>query len=137
MGRKSPPARPPRRQPSARKPSASADDAVARADADGDLAPSSGAAQREFTIFDFGYAGDAGATAHYADPSYYAATYRDRRHDVAYYAQKAKQAARNPAPVLLGIGLALGAMAAVVKYKTKQVERENPPQGKFIEVEGI
>jgi pimeloyl-ACP methyl ester carboxylesterase len=59
------------------------------------------------------------------------------KHKSDYYAQKAKQAAREPTPVLLGIGLALGAMAAVVKYKTKQVERGNPPQGKFIEVEGI
>jgi pimeloyl-ACP methyl ester carboxylesterase len=59
------------------------------------------------------------------------------KHKSAYYAQQAKQGARKPAPVLLGIGLALGAMAAVVKYKTKQVERENPPQGKFIEVDGI
>lgn len=59
------------------------------------------------------------------------------KHKSNYYVQKAKQAAQKPAPVLLGIGLALGAMAAVVKYKTKQVERENPPLGKFIEVEGI
>lgn len=96
MGRKSPPARPRRRQPSApaaRKPPADVPGATADASpasADGDLAPTSGAAEREFTIFDFGYVGDAGATSHYADPHYYAATYRDRRHDVAYYAQKAR-----------------------------------------------
>lgn len=54
-----------------------------------------------------------------------------------YYVKKAKQAALKPAPVLIGISLALSAMVAVVKYKTKQVEKENPPQGKFIEVDGI
>jgi pimeloyl-ACP methyl ester carboxylesterase len=59
------------------------------------------------------------------------------KHKSPYYAQKAKHAARKPSPVLLGIALALGAMAAVVKYKTKQVELDNPPQGNFIDVVGI
>lgn len=59
------------------------------------------------------------------------------KHETRYYARKIKQAAQKPAPVLLGIGFAIAAMAAVVRYKTKQVERENPPQGKFIEVEGV
>jgi SAM-dependent methyltransferase len=54
-----------------------------------DHAPAVGAYREDYSLFDFGYAADPGATAHYADPKYYASTYRDRRHDVAYYAQKA------------------------------------------------
>jgi SAM-dependent methyltransferase len=84
MGRKSTPARPSRRTP---KP---AERAVQAPPAASDHAPAAGTHAQDYTLFDFGYAADAGATAHYADPSYYAATYRDRRHDVAYYAQKAK-----------------------------------------------
>jgi hypothetical protein len=37
-----------------------------------------------------GRVGDAGASAHYEDPAYYTVTYRDRRHDVAYYVQQAR-----------------------------------------------
>jgi pimeloyl-ACP methyl ester carboxylesterase len=40
-------------------------------------------------------------------------------------------------PVLLGIGAALAAAAWVVRSKTQQVEKEHPPLGKFIEVEGV
>jgi pimeloyl-ACP methyl ester carboxylesterase len=54
-----------------------------------------------------------------------------------YYVQKVKQAAQKRAPILITTCLALSAMAIVVKYKTKQVEQEHPPQGKFIEVEGV
>lgn len=36
-------------------------------------------------IESFGRAGDAGATAHYADPAYYARAYRRRRRDVDFY----------------------------------------------------
>jgi pimeloyl-ACP methyl ester carboxylesterase len=58
-------------------------------------------------------------------------------HQSRHYVQQVKKALRNRAPVLLGSALALSAMALLVKYKTNQVERENPPQGKFIEVDGI
>jgi pimeloyl-ACP methyl ester carboxylesterase len=40
-------------------------------------------------------------------------------------------------PLLLAAGAALAAMAAFVQYRTKQVERENPPTGKFVEVDGV
>lgn len=40
-------------------------------------------------------------------------------------------------PLLLAAGVALGAMAAFVQYRTKRVERENPPVGKFVEVDGV
>ncbi len=62
---------------------------------DPDLAPAAGGTRDEYGIFDFGYVGDAGATAHYADPNYYSSTYQNRRHDVAYYVQKAR-ASRGP-----------------------------------------
>jgi SAM-dependent methyltransferase len=49
-----------------------------------------------------GRAGDAGATEHYADPAYYTKTYKDRTHDVEYYAKLAR---RSKGPVLeYGIG---------------------------------
>lgn len=40
-------------------------------------------------------------------------------------------------PLLLAVGAALGAMAAFVQYRTKQVERENPPTGKYVEIDGV
>jgi SAM-dependent methyltransferase len=53
-------------------------------------------------IKSLGRAGDAGATEHYADPSYYTKTYKDRTHDVEYYAKLAKH---SKGPVLeYGIG---------------------------------
>ncbi|MFZ5895890.1 MAG: class I SAM-dependent methyltransferase [Myxococcota bacterium] len=55
-----------------------------------DVAPSAGTTFEEYGIFDFGYAGDAGAASHYQDADYYTATYANRRHDVAYYVQKAR-----------------------------------------------
>lgn len=67
-----------------------------------DAAPRAGGTSEPFTIRDFGYAGDAGAQAHYADPAYYSHTYRDRRHDVDYYVRLARRAA---GPVLeYGVG---------------------------------
>jgi pimeloyl-ACP methyl ester carboxylesterase len=39
--------------------------------------------------------------------------------------------------LLLGIGAALAAMAMVVQYRTRQAERDNPPLGQFIEVDGV
>jgi pimeloyl-ACP methyl ester carboxylesterase len=59
------------------------------------------------------------------------------KHEMRYYARKAKRVTRERKPLLVGAGLALAAMAMVVKYKTKQVEKENPPQGKFVEVDGV
>ena len=53
-------------------------------------------------IKSFGRAGDAGATEHYADPLYYTKTYKERTHDVEYYAKLAR---RLKGPVLeYGIG---------------------------------
>jgi SAM-dependent methyltransferase len=53
-------------------------------------------------IKSLGRAGDAGASEHYADPLYYAKTYKDRKHDVEYYAKLAR---RLKGPVLeYGIG---------------------------------
>lgn len=40
-------------------------------------------------------------------------------------------------PLLLAAGTALAAMAAVAQYKTRQAERQNPPTGKFVEVDGV
>ena len=53
-------------------------------------------------IKSLGRAGDAGATEHYADASYYTKTYKSRTHDVEYYAKLAR---RMKGPVLeYGIG---------------------------------
>ena len=53
-------------------------------------------------IKSLGRAGDVGATEHYADPLYYTKTYKERTHDVEYYAKLAK---RSKGPVLeYGIG---------------------------------
>ena len=53
-------------------------------------------------IKSLGRAGDAGATEHYADPLYYTKTYKQRTHDVEYYAKLAR---RSKGPVLeYGIG---------------------------------
>lgn len=53
-------------------------------------------------IKSLGRVGDAGATEHYADPSYYTKTYKERTHDVEYYAKLAK---RSKGPVLeYGVG---------------------------------
>ncbi|TCS39299.1 pimeloyl-ACP methyl ester carboxylesterase [Paucimonas lemoignei] len=38
---------------------------------------------------------------------------------------------------LLGTAVAFGAMAAYVQYRTRKAEAENPPMGKFIEVDGV
>jgi pimeloyl-ACP methyl ester carboxylesterase len=40
-------------------------------------------------------------------------------------------------PTLLGVGAALAAMAIFVRYRTRRTERENPPLGNFIEVDGV
>src|SRR6188472_4278121 len=82
-----------RKKPPSERPARSTPKAVERAEKPPeptDRAPRLGGYGREYTLFDFGYAADAGASAHYQDPSYYAATYENRRHDVAYYAQKAR-----------------------------------------------
>jgi pimeloyl-ACP methyl ester carboxylesterase len=44
---------------------------------------------------------------------------------------------RRRAPLLLGTGAALAAMALFVQYRTKKAEQENLPSGKFIEVDGV
>jgi pimeloyl-ACP methyl ester carboxylesterase len=51
--------------------------------------------------------------------------------------QSVKRGMRARGTALLGIGAALGAMALFVQYRTRQAERENPPTGKFIEVDGV
>jgi len=53
-------------------------------------------------IKSLGKTGDVGATEHYADPAYYSRTYKQRTHDVEYYAKLAR---RSKGPVLeYGIG---------------------------------
>jgi pimeloyl-ACP methyl ester carboxylesterase len=52
------------------------------------------------------------------------------------YSQYARPAASR-VPALLGIGAALAAAAWVVRSKTRQAEREHPPRGNFIDVEGV
>jgi pimeloyl-ACP methyl ester carboxylesterase len=59
------------------------------------------------------------------------------RQESRYYVSKVKHTARKRAPILLATGVALAAMGLIVKYKTKQVEQEHPPHGKFIEVDGV
>lgn len=44
---------------------------------------------------------------------------------------------RRRTPLLLGTGVALAVMAMFVQYRTKQAEQQNPPYGKFIEVDGV
>ncbi|HWA78466.1 MAG TPA: class I SAM-dependent methyltransferase [Polyangiaceae bacterium] len=83
-----------------------------------DRAPRVGGYGREYTLFDFGYAADAGASAHYQDPSYYAATYDNRRHDVAYYAQKARLS-RGP---VLEYGIGNGRVALHVARAGIEIE---------------
>ncbi|MEN3291364.1 MAG: hypothetical protein V7642_617 [Burkholderiales bacterium] len=51
--------------------------------------------------------------------------------------QGMKRSMRGRGTTLLGVGAALAAMALFVQYRTKQAERENPPAGKFIEVDGV
>lgn len=54
-----------------------------------------------------GRAGDAGATAHYADAAYYRKAYGDRRQDVDFYAR----AARNAGGAVLEYGIGNGRVA--------------------------
>lgn len=65
---------------------------------------------------------------HHAAPEKYG-TQVDRSADRSYI--------RRRAPLLLGAGVALTAMAMFVQYRTRQAEQENPPNGKFIEVNGV
>ncbi|SNS50634.1 Pimeloyl-ACP methyl ester carboxylesterase [Noviherbaspirillum humi] len=57
--------------------------------------------------------------------------------------QAAPDEARAPAlrgksmPVIAGLLATLAASAAFVRYKTNQVEKQNPPAGKFVEVNGV
>jgi pimeloyl-ACP methyl ester carboxylesterase len=51
--------------------------------------------------------------------------------------QVSRQGIQPRASWLLGAGAALAAMALVVQYRTRKTERENPPTGKFIEVDGV
>jgi pimeloyl-ACP methyl ester carboxylesterase len=44
---------------------------------------------------------------------------------------------RRRGPMLVGTGVALAAMALFVQSRSRQAERENPPTGKFIEVDGV
>jgi len=44
---------------------------------------------------------------------------------------------RQRGPLLLATGAALAAMAMFVHYRTGKTERENPPAGKFVEVDGM
>src|SRR6187401_167453 len=92
---------------------------------DADPAPRAGLVTRPFSIFDVGRAGDLGATAHYADPAYYTATYAKRRHDVAYYVKKARLVG---GPVLeYGVGNGRVALAlARAKVEVDGVDLSQP-----------
>ena len=39
--------------------------------------------------------------------------------------------------LLIGTGAMLAAMAAYVQYKSRKAERDNPPAGRFIDVDGV
>lgn len=95
-----------------------------------DPAPRAGLLSSEFTIFDVGRAGDVGASAHYADPAYYAATYDTRRHDVGYYVQKARLA---HGPVLeYGVGNGRVALAmARAKVEVDGIDLSQPMLNDF------
>lgn len=54
-----------------------------------------------------------------------------------YHVEKSKSGMQRKAPLLLGLGAALAASALAVQYRSKQAEQENPPTGRFIEVDGI
>jgi SAM-dependent methyltransferase len=67
-----------------------------------DAAPRAGLTRENVRISDFGSAGDAGASAHYADPRFYTGAYRTRRHDIDYYVRAARDSG---GPVLeYGVG---------------------------------
>lgn len=55
----------------------------------------------------------------------------------SHIAKKVQETATKPASILTGIAVGLAAMALAVQYKTRQAERENPPRGKFIDVDGV
>jgi len=75
-------------------------------------------------IGELGNVGDAGALAHYSDPSYYTKTYGNRRHDVEYYVRLAR---KSRGPVLeYGIGngrVALGIARAGVAVEGVDLSR--------------
>jgi pimeloyl-ACP methyl ester carboxylesterase len=58
----------------------------------------------------------------------------------SYYEQDRQitgRGARQRGSMLLGVGAALAAMALFVQYRTRQAEQENPPEGQFIDVDGV
>lgn len=52
-------------------------------------------------------------------------------------AEQIRQVAMKPSSIFTVIAVALAAMAVVVHTKTRQAEEENPPRGKFIDVDGV
>lgn len=54
-----------------------------------------------------------------------------------YDIQADRSFVRRRTPLLLGTGVALAAMAMFVQYRSRKAEQENPPNGKFIEVDGV
>lgn len=46
-------------------------------------------------------------------------------------------ASRRRGALLLGTGAALAAMAIFVQYRSRQAEKRNPPEGKFVYVDGV
>jgi pimeloyl-ACP methyl ester carboxylesterase len=54
-----------------------------------------------------------------------------------YRIQADRSFVRGRAPWLIGTGIALATMAMFVQYRTRQAEQENPPDGRFIEVDGV
>jgi len=75
-------------------------------------------------IAELGNVGDAGALAHYSDPSYYTKTYANRRHDVEYYVRLAR---KSRGPVLeYGVGngrVALGIARANIAIEGVDLSR--------------
>src|SRR6188472_3750538 len=69
-------------------------------------------------IAELGTVGDAGALAHYSDPSYYTKTYANRRHDVEYYVRLAKKS-RGP---VLEYGIGNGRVALATARTGVEVE---------------
>lgn len=54
-----------------------------------------------------------------------------------YDAEQPKRRLPKNSPLLLGTAAALIAAAMAVRYQTKRAERENPPLGRFVEVDGV
>lgn len=59
--------------------------------------------------------------------------YSTHRHDKS----SQQRALAHSSRLLLGAGAVLGGMALFTQYRTRKSEQENPPDGKFVEVDGV